>query len=238
VALLLPLAACGGGGGREPSTTTAPAFAERVAAPRRPIPGTPPPLLVLLHGIGADEDDLFPLAGKVDPRFRVVSLRAPHPYGGGFAWFHVGFGFAGRLRADVAQAAAALADLVRWLGAAPGRLGTDPRRTFLLGFSQGAMMSLAALGAAPERLAGVVALSARDPGEVVAPNASEAAVARVPVLLCHGTGDDVIPVALGRAARETLATRVRDLTYREFPIGHAISGEEMQVVAAWLAERL
>lgn len=174
----------------------------------------------------------------MDPRFRVASLRAPHRYYGGYAWFHIGFRPGGRVVPDVAQARAALARLVRWIEHAPARLGTDPRRTFLLGFSQGAMMSLGALGAIPRRLAGVVALSGRFSDEVFPLGADRDGVARVPLLVAHGTHDDVLPIEHGRRTRDALEALSRDFTYREFPIDHAIGDEELALVAAWLADRL
>ena len=210
-------------------------FVERVAEPRMG-EGTPP-LLVLLHGIGADENDLFPVGRMLDPRLKVVSLRAPEPYYGGWSWFHIDFLPGGRVVPDVAQARAALDRLVDWIAAAPARHGTDPARTFLLGFSQGAMMALGALGTVPERLAGVIALSGRYPGELFAAPASREAIARVPVLLAHGVYDDVLPVAHGRASREALAPLVPDLTYREFPVAHGISDEEIEVARDWLRAR-
>jgi phospholipase/carboxylesterase len=160
---------------------TASAWVERVVAPRAP--SAAPPLLVVLHGIGADEHDLLPLAGVLDPRFRVVSLRAPHRYAIGYAWFEIVFLAGGRVRPHLEQAAHSLARLRAWLAAAPARLGTDPRRTYLLGFSQGAMMSLGVLRTRPELLAGVVALSGRDPEGLFPMTASPAAVVRVPVFV-------------------------------------------------------
>ena len=73
-----------------------PPWTVRTVGPQTPPasggPQTPtesPPLLVLLHGIGADEFDLLPLAQAVDPRFVVASIRAPHAYYGGCAWFQI-----------------------------------------------------------------------------------------------------------------------------------------------------
>jgi phospholipase/carboxylesterase len=220
------------------SVATAPAWVERVVPPRRAEAGRRPPLLVLLHGIGADEHDLFPLAGALDPRLTVVSLRAPHAYSGGRAWFDIAFRRDGSVVPDVAQAQASLADLRRWIAAAPGRHGTDPARTYLLGFSQGAMMALGVLLAEPERLAGVVALSGRHPGGLFAAEAPREAVARVPLLVAHGTWDDVLPVENGRLTRDTFAPLSQDFTYREFPVGHGIDDAELALVVAWLTERL
>lgn len=240
LALVAPwLASC------EPSETmpnasdssTPPGWVERVVQPRMPVGGKPP-LLVLLHGIGADENDLPPIAAALDPRFLTVSLRAPHRYYDGYAWFSIAFRRDGTVDPDLGQAHAALADLVRWLQAAPARLGTDPEQTFVLGFSQGAMMSLGVLGTAPQLLAGVVALSGRGPTGLFPETASPDAIARVPVLAAHGTYDDVLPVAHGRAIRDALTPRLRDFTYREFPVAHGISDDEVVLLTTWLSERL
>jgi phospholipase/carboxylesterase len=220
------------------SDVTAPRFVERVVAPRTTSPGGVPPLVVLLHGIGADENDLVPIASSLDARLLVVSLRAPRHYHGGWAWFDIAWGADGSVRPDVDQARAALADLARWLAAAPARLGADERRVFLLGFSQGAMMSLGLLQTMPERLAGVIALSGRPVEGLVVTPASPDAVARVPLFVGHGTRDDVLPIANGRAVRDAFAPLVRDFTYREYPVAHGIAPGELADVAAWLAARL
>jgi phospholipase/carboxylesterase len=214
-----------------------PNWTARVAEPRQAATGSLP-LLVLLHGIGADENDLFPLAADLDPRLTVVSLRAPHRYYAGHAWFHLDVRPGGQLVPDVAQARAALADLDRWLAAAPGRYGTDPRRTFLLGFSQGAMMGLGVLCTTPGRLAGVIALSGRSPKGLFDCPADRTEVARVPLFVAHGTLDDVLPVSQGRAIRDEFQRLSTDFNYREFPIGHGISPDELELIASWLAQHL
>jgi len=221
-----------------PPARTPPAWPERIARARQAEPGRKPPLIVLLHGIGADEDDLFPLARVLDPRLTVVSVGAPHAYYGGRAWFHVDFAPGGRVVPDVAQARATLADLVRWLETAPARHDTDAARTFLLGFSQGGMMALGALGTIPERLAGVVVLSSRFSTELFPPTAPEDAIARVPLFVAHGTLDETLAVANGRAIRDAFRHRNRDFTYREYRVAHGIAEQETADVAAWLAARL
>jgi phospholipase/carboxylesterase len=167
-----------------------------------------------------------------------VSLRAPRSYHGGYAWFHIAWRDDGSMTPDVGQARETLGDLVRWLAAAPPRLGVDPKRVYLLGFSQGAMMSLGVLRTAPERVAGIVALSGFFDDALFAGPAPDDAAARVAVFVGHGTQDALLPVADGRAVRAFFEPRVRDFTYREYPIAHAIGPAEIRDVAAWLAARL
>lgn len=207
-------------------------------APARRTHGEPAPLLVLLHGVGADEHDLFSLADALDPRLTVVSLRAPNPYDSGFAWFRLELLDDGSMLIDGAQARESLARLTVWLETAPARFGTDPERTFLLGFSQGAIMSLALLATLPERLAGVIALSGRRPHELFERTAPATEIANVPLLVAHGFFDDVLPIAHGRAIRDAYAPVSRDFTYREFPVGHGIAAEEVSLIGRWLTDRL
>ena len=216
----------------------APSFVERVVQPRRAPDAAKPPMLVLLHGIGANENDLVPLAGDFDPRLLVVSLRAPRPYHAGFAWFGLDFPAPGEVVPNVDQARETVADLVRWLAAATARLGADPQQVYLLGFSQGAMMSLSVLRTAPERLAGVVALSGIFDDRLVPTPAADAAVARVPVFVAHGVDDRVLPIADGRAVRDRFQPIVEDFTYREYSMPHTIGPDEKRDVAAWLTARL
>jgi phospholipase/carboxylesterase len=193
---------------------------------------------VLLHGIGSNENDLVTLAGELDPRLLVVSLRAPRPYHGGWAWFGLDFPGGGKVVPNVEQAHETVADLVRWFAAAPARLRADPQQVYLLGFSQGAMMSLAVLRSAPERLAGVVVLSGLFDDRLVATPAANGAVARVPVFVAHGLQDRVLPIADGRAIRDRFQPIVEDFTYREYPMAHTIGPDARRDVAAWLTTRI
>src|SRR5262249_46573656 len=122
VALAAALVACDGPG--RSIADAPPPLVERVVPARAAVGARPPPL-VLLHGIGADENDLVPLAARLDPRLTVVSLRAPRRYEGhgGYAWFQIDWRSDGTIVPDAAQARAAVADLDRWIAAAPGRLG-------------------------------------------------------------------------------------------------------------------
>jgi phospholipase/carboxylesterase len=237
VAIVVALAGCGPG-----APVTVPgevlAWPERVARARTTEPGRKPALVVLLHGIGADEDDLFPIARALDPRVTVVSVGAPHGYYGGRAWFHIDFHPGGRVVPHVDQARATLTDLVEWLRGAPARYDTDPARTFLVGFSQGGMMALGALGEIPDRLAGVVVLSSRFSTELFPATAAAEAIARVPLFVGHGTHDTTLPIAHGRGIRNAFGSTTSDFTYREYRCAHGITDEEMADVAGWLAARL
>ena len=208
-----------------------------VREPREPA-GVRPPLLLLLHGIGSNEADLFGLAAYLDGRFFIVSARAPVVLGpGAFGWFNLEYTPTG-LVADAAQARASLrlaADFVDELAEA---YSIDAGRVYLLGFSQGAMMSLGLTLMRPSKVAGVVAMSGRLPGPEFQAAAGPGALAGLPVLVTHGLYDPVLPIGNGRDIRDRLTEWGAALTYREYPMGHEVSAESLRDVAEWLTGRL
>jgi phospholipase/carboxylesterase len=199
-------------------------------------PTSRPPLLVLLHGIGADENDLLPIAEALDPRFLVASVRAPFeaaPMGN--AWFAIDFGTVPP-RHDLAQAEESREALCALLPELVARHGVDASRTFLLGFSQGAAMALAVALTRPDLVRGAVLHSGRVlPGPAAPPEA----LGRLEALVIHGVDDDVLPVRCGREIRDLLAPWLGDrLTYREHDAGHFVTPATLDDVAAWLAARV
>lgn len=208
-----------------------------VREPREPGEG-PPPLLLLLHGFGSNEQDLFGLAPYLDPRCLVVSARAPVVLGpGSYAWFRIEFTPEG-MWADVAQARQSLETLPRFVDELVEAYGTDPGRTYLAGFSQGAMMSLGLMLTRPEKVAGVAVMSGRLPEQLRGVEHDLGALKGTPVIITHGLYDPMIAVENAREAREYLETLPVELTYREYPMAHEVSLESLRDVAAWLKDAL
>jgi phospholipase/carboxylesterase len=194
---------------------------------------------VLLHGIGADEHDLLPLAAALDPRFLVVSLRAPHeaePMG--YAWYAIDWRTSPPA-ADLAQAESSRRLVADELPRLVAEHGTDPARTFLLGFSQGAILSLGVGLTRPELVRGLVLHSARVLPGVRERAAPAAALAGLDALVLHGRQDDVIPVANGRAVRDLLAPLLGPrLEYREHDAAHEVTPRSLEDVRRWLSARI
>ena len=197
-----------------------------------------PPLLILLHGVGSNERDLFGFAPLLDPRFQVLSVRAPLVRGpDSFAWFDVRFlpeGFAinpEHLRASRER-------IVQFASEAVAAYAADPARVYLLGFSQGAIMSLATALASPAPLAGIAPLSGRVPPEVRPDIAPASELAGLPILLVHGRSDAVIPLRFAHEARDLLVTLPVALTYREYDMGHEINERALSETLHWLSARL
>ncbi|HEY0868274.1 MAG TPA: hypothetical protein VGE01_12885, partial [Fimbriimonas sp.] len=151
-------------------------------------------LLILLHGLGSNEQDLFALADELDPRLSVASLRAPRSCSyGGYAWFDVAWTDEG-VEIDASQALSSLEVLASMIQTMQARHAVSARQTLLGGFSQGAMMSLGILLKRPDLLGGSMLLS----GALVPDFVGEEARIEVPVFQSHGVLDPVLPIHLGR----------------------------------------
>ena len=206
---------------------------------RRPsVPADRPPMVVLLHGLGADEQDLFGLAPWLDPRLLVVSARAPHeaqPMG--YSWFDIDFErvpAAHRLPAR-GREPGRHPPLRRGGGARP--TAPTPRASGSWGSARGPPWRRPARLARPELLRGIVAHSGRITRRAV-PTLAAPALAGFPVLWQHGRADPVVPVAFGHEAREVLGGLGMRVDYREYPIGHEISEESLRDLCGWLARQV
>jgi phospholipase/carboxylesterase len=187
------------------------------------------PLLVLLHGYGSDENDLFGLVPYLPDAFVIASVRAPlappWPMMGN-AWYAID----ALARADGVTAAASA--FIEWVDAA-----ADAPHVGLLGFSQGAAVSLQAMRLEPQLFAFAVNLSGYvSPGEL--PRDAELAERRPPVFWGRGTRDEVIPAALVEHSVEWLPAHV-DLSGRVYPgLTHSVSEDELGDVRSFLTHRL
>jgi phospholipase/carboxylesterase len=208
---------------------------------RRPAvraPGVRAPLLLLLHGVGSNERSMARLAPSFDERYEVLSVRSPIELGpGSYAWFHVEFTAHGPV-IEANEARAGWEQIARFAEEAVVAYDADPALVFVGGFSQGGIMSLAALLTAPSLFAGAVCMSGRLLPEVLPYAASAEALRDTPVLILHGTDDTKLGIAFARSARERLAAFPLALAYHELAMGHEVTSESAGIVAAWLTERL
>ena len=194
-------------------------------------------MLVLMHGLGSDEQDLMGLAPELDPRLMIVSLRAPRRCEfGGFAWFDVSWDADG-VQVDEVQALESRAAVLETLKGLPAELGVQPSQTFIGGFSQGAIMSLGVGLSIPEELAGVLLLSGRLLPAFV-PQEIHSSIARLPFLVQHGVNDVVLPAAGSREITAYLTSLGAPATFYEYPMGHEVSRESLGDAGAWLSSRL
>jgi phospholipase/carboxylesterase len=199
-------------------------------------------LVVFLHGYGADGADLLGLADVLGPHLPGVAFVAPDApedcAGGGFGrqWFPIPWIDGSSQAAADAGLEAAAVDLNAFLDARLAEESLGPERLVLVGFSQGAMMSLHVAPRRTMAVAGVVAIS----GRLLRPEAlAEAAQVKPPVLLIHGDQDPVVPFAdMGKAGEALVAAGFPTYGHVMEGTGHGIAPDGLGVTLQFLKERL
>jgi phospholipase/carboxylesterase len=201
--------------------------------------GEPRGTIVLLHGRGADEHDLLPLLGVLDPkrRFRGITVGAPltmdPPHPPGKHWYavhRVGY-------PDPATFSPTYAELTAFLD---DELALDWSQTVIGGFSQGGVLSYA-VGLGPDRPvpAGILAMSCFIPRfDDGAWEPDFGSRPQLPVMHVHGERDPVIGIEFGRDARDRIQAAGLPLDYREFPGGHNVDPRLLPEMGDWVAQRL
>ncbi|MEW6176198.1 MAG: alpha/beta hydrolase [Pseudomonadota bacterium] len=201
--------------------------------------------VIWLHGLGADRYDFLPVAEALQQRLlstRFVLPQAPTrpvTINGGWSmpsWYDIlAMSPARAINRDQLEASA---QQVISLLEAQRDAGIDPARIFLAGFSQGGAVVLhTAFLRWQGPLGGVIALSTYAP-TFTEPSTFAPAALQYPVLCLHGSRDDVVPMAMGRAAFQTLQVAGVTAAWHDYPIGHEVLPEEIRDIGAWLAERL
>jgi phospholipase/carboxylesterase len=193
---------------------------------------------VLIHGVGSNEEDLFGLAPYLDDRFLVVSVRAPLTLGpGAFGWYEISFTAEG-LRHDAEGAKQGRDTAFKALGELVSKYDVDPARIFVMGFSQGAVLSLGIALQHPNAIAGAVIMSGHLVPEFVADTAPSSDLGGLPIFVAHGLSDSVLPIESGRQINEYLKRQPVNLTYREYPMAHTVSENSLFDIARWLSAQL
>jgi phospholipase/carboxylesterase len=209
-----------------------PALPDSLVHRVRPARGAPEGALVLLHGRGADEQDLFGFLDILDPERRLVGVTPGGPLflpPGGRHWYivpRVGF-------PDPETFAASYGLLDGFLDAVATAAGVPPERTILGGFSQGAVMAYAlGLGRGRPTPSGIVALS----GFIPSVTGWEADLERpgLPIWIAHGRNDPVISVQFAREARERLEGAGLGVTYHETEAGHHVDPRVLAELPGWV----
>lgn len=205
--------------------------------PAQAAQGQPVWLLVLMHGVGSNEQDLFGLAPYVPPQFHVISLRAPFAMGmGAYAWFQFTVDADGTRHINVPQEQQARTLVQQTVEQAAQQLGIAPERVVVGGFSQGGIMSLSQLLTQPQTLRAALIWHSRLLPEIASQHAPAAAFAGKSAWVSHGTYDNVIPLTSAHAIRDKLGALPLQLNYHEYPGAHEIRPEELKASMQWLQD--
>jgi phospholipase/carboxylesterase len=224
-----------------------PSLVHRVLAPEKSNASLHP-TVILLHGLGADENDLLGLSQALDARCRFISVRAPFTLDyGGYTWYDFlvrkdsrrvessTFGEAGKPEPKMFKESCG--KLAAFINDASIHYSINPKELYLLGFSMGTVMSLAMALSQPKVFRGVIANS----GYLAEQTHLEyrwSELNGLDFFVAHGTFDPLIPVQASRSIRDTLEAANAKVEYHEFPMAHEISDESLNAMARWLTTRI
>ncbi len=198
----------------------------------------PSPAVFVLHGRGANEQDLLPIAAELPDSLHVISLRAPDRLQGGYTWYELDLSGGGLHQSqphqgDFERSLGLIADSVE---AAVDAYGLDSERLGLLGFSQGAITSMSLLLESPTDFQWVVALHGYLPASHRKLNPD--GIVDKPVFIAAGSADQIIPAARTEAAAERFEQLGAAVGYNVYETAHGVSREELTDLVAFVDAQL
>ncbi len=196
------------------------------------------PLLLLLHGYGSNEDDLFSFASELPDEYYVISARAPYDLQyGSYAWYAINFDADQNKFSDHDQAVLSRDLVVKFLEELKSKFPIDISNITLIGFSQGSILSYSIALSYPKIVQRVGALSGYLNLDTTIVNYQNNDFSSLKIFSSHGTVDQVIPVEWARKTDPILKSLGINSTYKEYPIGHGVSPQNFYDLKSWLLEK-
>jgi phospholipase/carboxylesterase len=195
------------------------------------------PLLLLLHGYGSNEADLFSFADELPDEYYIISARAPYNMQyGSYAWYDINFDADQNKFSDHDQAKVSRDLIAGFIDELIQTYPIDPKKVTLIGFSQGSILSYAVALSYPEKVQKVVAMSGYLNLEIVSDDYLKNTFNNLKIFASHGTSDQVIPVAWAKKTPVILENLGIDITYKEYPIGHGVAPQNFYDFKSWLVD--
>lgn len=197
------------------------------------------PLLIMLHGYGSDENDLFSFASELPEELFIISVKAPypmHPFGN--AWYAINFDAEKGKWSDNEQAKQSRDLIARFIDESIAHYPVNKDNVTLLGFSQGTILSYAVALTYPAKVKNVVALSGYINTDIIPENLNNTALSHLSIYCSHGIVDQVIPVSWARKSPEVLSVLGIAHKYSEFPVGHGVAPQNFYEFKSWLETRI
>jgi phospholipase/carboxylesterase len=193
------------------------------------------PLLLLLHGYGSNDSDLFSFASELPDEYYVISARAPYDLQyGSYAWYAINFDADQNKFSDHDQAILSRDLVVKFIEELKEKFPIDSSNITLIGFSQGSILSYSIALSYPNIVQRVGALSGYLNLDINSENYQNNDFSNLKVFASHGTVDQVIPVEWARKTDPILKSLGINSTYKEYPIGHGVSPQNFFDLKDWL----
>jgi phospholipase/carboxylesterase len=196
-------------------------------------------LLILLHGYGSNEEDLFSFATELPEDLIIISARAPQSLGfGSYSWYTINFTASQGKFSDIPEAITARDLIAEFIDEIQERYKISPSKTFLLGFSQGTILSYAVALNYPEKVQKIVALSGYINPDLLPKKLNSITYNKLDFFISHGIVDQVIPVEWANKAPQFLNNLKIKNCYQEYPVGHGVAPKNFFDFKKWIEERL
>jgi len=193
-----------------------------------------PPVIILMHGVGSNEKDLFSFANQLPDSFLVVSLRAPITLSkDSYAWYHLTTDNGKRIGNPI-EAEASRLMIIQFINTLKSKHAYNDKRVYLCGFSQGAIMAYSIGLTVPEKIKGIAVMSGKLLEEVKPQIVSKDKLKNLNVFISHGINDGVIPLTDARNANSFLKTLGIQATYKEYSEAHTISNAMFNDMLLWI----
>lgn len=197
------------------------------------------PLLIMLHGYGSDENDLFSFASELPEELLIVSARAPYkmqPFGN--AWYAINFDADKGKWNDNEQAKQSVELISKFIDEVSNVYDVNKKNITLLGFSQGSILSYAVALTYPKKVKNIVALSGYVNKDILPNNLTDKDYSHLDFYCSHGSVDQVIPPDWARQTQPLLNALNIKNTYSEFPVGHGVAPQNFYEFKEWLQKRI
>jgi phospholipase/carboxylesterase len=196
------------------------------------------PLLLLLHGYGSNEEDLFSFASELPEEYYVISARAPYDMMyNSYAWYAINFDADENKFSDIGQAQTSRDLIAKFIDEVVSSYAIDSNNVTLVGFSQGCILSYAVAVSYPEKVQRVVAMSGYFNEEIATENFKNNDLSKLKIFASHGSVDQVVPVDWARNSIPKIKDLRIDIVYKEYPIGHGVSPQNFYDFRNWLEEK-
>ncbi|MDT8346599.1 MAG: alpha/beta hydrolase-fold protein [Flavobacteriaceae bacterium] len=200
------------------------------------------PLVLLLHGYGSDENDLFSFANYLPDEWFIVSARAPLSiYPMGYAWYSIYFDAPEGKFSNTEEAKNALTRIDELIDYCVNNYPVVRDKISLLGFSQGCILALAYGLTHTNKVKNIIGLSGYLNQELIPPldDLTEMLKKKQPsVYLSHGTQDEVIPFEWSKNSGDVLKKLLQDIVFESFPVGHGVAPENFKAFLDWMQQRI
>ena len=197
------------------------------------------PLLIMLHGYGSDENDLFSFASELPEELFIISARAPYtmqPFGN--AWYAINFDAVQGNWSDKEQAKESRDLIAKFIDEVTDTYPVDKNKVTLLGFSQGTILSYAVALTYPEKVKNIIALSGYINKDILPQDIETKDYSHLDFYCSHGSVDQVIPVDWARRTPSFLNSLHIKHQYSEFPVGHGVAPQNFYELKNWLSTRI